>query len=162
MALVGVMMKLLSISGSVAIIALALVCLAVIYLVFGFLLFNDIRLRDSYKLVSYRDITFTKVFMSLLSSFVLFTSIAGILFRLMYWNGDVMVLIAAFGLNFLFNVIIAIIISIRSSHFYKNILIRSAILLIIIACLTLTPAKYLDIEKRKVLTEETRLLRNSQ
>lgn len=155
MALIGVLIKLAGLSGGVPLIALSLICLSVHYLVCGFFLFNDIRLRDGFRRSSYKEITALKIVGSIISSIVLSVLIAGILYRLLYWDGNMMILLFTLGINMVFTMSLAFIVSIRHISFYKNILIRSSILLIISACLIVAPSKYLDWQKRKIITQET-------
>ena len=139
LALIGILMKLAAIAGGIFLTALALICLSVLYLIFGFFVFNNIRLRDSFKKSSYTGITAIKVIGSVISSIVLSISIAAICFRLLYWNGNAIVLLTGLGINIIFTFTIILVIAIKSALFYRNILIRSAILLIIMSCLAITP-----------------------
>ncbi len=161
MALIGVLIKLAGLTGGLPLIALSLICLSVHYLLCGFFLFNDIRLRDCFKRSSYKEITALKIIGSLVSAVVLSVLIAGILYRLLYTDGNMMILIFTLSLNVVFTLSLAFTVSIRHIAFYKNILIRSAILLIISACLTIAPSKYLDLQKKKIITEQVTCVGNS-
>ncbi|PQJ12665.1 hypothetical protein CJD36_002665 [Flavipsychrobacter stenotrophus] len=161
MALIGVLIKLAGLTGGLPLIALSLICLSIHYLLCGFFLFNDIRLRDCFKRSSYKEITALKIIGSLVSAVVLSVLIAGILYRLLYTDGNMMILIFTLALNVVFTLSLAFTVSIRHIAFYKNILIRSAILLIISACLTIAPSKYLDLQKKKIITEQVTCIDNS-
>lgn len=152
MALLGVIMNLFSISGGGAIIALSLICLGVLYLLGGVLLFNDVKLRACFRRSSYNGITTGHIVASLITSGILFISIIAVLGFLMYGEKKQFILYAATTINFAFTVVIAILQSIKHQPFYRNILSRTFVVFIVMACLVFTPSKYLEKEKNKVIS----------
>jgi hypothetical protein len=153
MALAGVLMNLLTISGGRPVIALALICLAVLYLLGGVLLFNDVRIRACFKKSSYANVTFTRVAISLLASGILSLSIAGILYFLVYGYNNPKVVYAIGSINLLFTIILVILQSSKHLQFYRNILTRTFVVLIVMGCMVITPSKYLgDWQKSRVIS----------
>lgn len=153
MALAGVLMNLLTISGGRPVIALALICLAVLYLLGGVLLFNDVRIRACFKKSSYTNVTFTRVAISLLASGILSLSIAGILYFLVYGYNNPKVVYAIGSINLLFTIILVILQSSKHLQFYRNILTRTFVVLIVMGCMVITPSKYLgDWQKSRVIS----------
>lgn len=160
MALCGVVMKLFSIDGGSPVIALALICLAVLYLLGGVFLFNDVRLRRFYKKSSYADVTFKRVAMSVVASGILSVSIASILYFLIYGYNNPKVVYVIGGINLLFTITLVILQSSKHLQFYRNILTRTFVVLIIMGCLVITPPKYLGPwQKTKVISQAMTITR---
>ena len=153
MALTGVLMNLLTIAGGRPVIALALICLAALYLLGGILLFNDVRLRNCLKKSSYAQVTFARVAIAIMASGILSVSIAGMLYFLVYEYNNPKVVYAIGSINLLFTVILVILQSSKHLQFYRNILTRTFIVLIVMGCMVITPSKYLgDWQKSKVIS----------
>lgn len=155
MALLGVIMTLTTISGGRPVIALSLICLGILYLLGSVFLFNDIRLRACFRRSSYKGVTIGHILASIFTSLVLFISIVSVLAFILYGEKRLSLLYAATAINFVFTVVIAILQSIKHQSFYRNILSRTFIVFIVMACLAFTPSKYLEIEKNKVISMDS-------
>lgn len=153
MALAGLLMKLLSIDGGSPVIALALILLAFLYLLGGIWLFNDIKLRAIFSKASYTEVTFSRIATSLFASGILSMSIAGILYFLVRDNTNIKVVYAIGGINLLFTIVLVILQSSRHLRFFRNILTRTFVVLIVMACMIITPSKYLgDRQKNRIIS----------
>jgi sugar phosphate permease len=94
LSIIGVSMKLLSISGGSILFVFSLTFLCGIYQCFGFALFNNIRLRKIFRSESYKGIKGVHIVFAVFSGFTLSAALMAILFSMQHWPGAVFMLIA--------------------------------------------------------------------
>ena len=126
-AILGIFLKILHLPGSGILITLAFTTLSMFYYVFSFALFNGIRLRDIFKKASYKDTNAKRIIGAIGLGWAISSIVMGGLFKLQFWAGANMQLLAGLvtiGLILL----IATIFYLRSkSEYYKRVFKRIAI-----------------------------------
>lgn len=98
LAVIGLIMKLSLIAGGAILLVLAISALACFYYL-GFALFNDIRLRHIFKKASYANASPGRIIGAIGASFGLSGMLVGILFRLQFWPGAAINLLAGIVLT---------------------------------------------------------------
>lgn len=118
LAITGVVLKLLLISGSGLLITVALMSLSIMYSVFSFAFFNQIRLRQIFNRDSYKGISAWRIIGTIVLGFSLSCAITGILFKLQSWNGGAL-------LTFVGYVCLILCLIVALISYYKNSKTRS-------------------------------------
>ncbi len=142
--LIGISMRLLNITGGTLFVFLSLLVLACMYLFLGFIFYNDIRLRNLFKKVSYSNVDAGKIFIGILTGILHFIMLSGINFRVLNWPAHFILLCAGFLLTFIYTIIILILHVNRPGTLYFNILVRSAIMLVLALVLILAPGLHFE------------------
>ena len=126
-AILGIVLKLLHIPGSGVLTALTLSTLSMFYYVFSFALFNGIRIRDIFKKASYKDTNAKRIIGAIGLGFALSAITIGGLFKLQFWPGATIQLMAGLVTTGLI-LLIAVIFYFRSkADYYKGVFKRIAI-----------------------------------
>ncbi len=87
LAVLGIILMFLHISGSAVSSVFILSILGLFYFIFSFALFNGIRLRDAFKSESYQDTNLLKIIGAILLGISISLVIFGIQFKLLFWQG---------------------------------------------------------------------------
>mgnify|MGYP006193907931 CR=1 FL=1 len=126
-AILGIVLKLFHIPGSGVLTVLTLSTLSMFYYVFSFALFNDIRLRDIFKKASYKDTNAKRIIGAIGLGFALSTITIGGLFKLQFWPGATVQLMAGLVMTGLILLIAAIYYFRSKADYYTRVLKRIAI-----------------------------------
>ena len=126
--LIAVIFKIADWPGGSILGTISLTLLACFYFLFGFAFFNKIRLKNIFSKDSYKEISVLRIIGSIGFGWGLSTVCMGILFKMMHWPGGNIQL--GVGLTQIFVItIIALIKFFQSKNdFYKNVLLRIAII----------------------------------
>jgi hypothetical protein len=130
LALTGIILKFYSIEGGALLTAVSFISLFVLYFVGAFILLNGIPANKIFKSSTYSTIGWRKMLWSVLSGIVLAYAVLGILFSILSWYGAGVVLMNATVL-LLPVLIISLVFAVQGSKLNQNILLRSAVVLII-------------------------------
>lgn len=144
---IAVILRFLHIPASGVLTVISLSALAELYFLLSFPLLNNIGFRKLFKKETYSDIEIKRIALSVvIGVFGFSTVIIGILFKVMFWKGGGIQLVA----GLIFMTIVFVIISFfyikEKTGFYKNTLIRFLIIAFIGMLMFLTPkTKIVDI-----------------
>lgn len=127
LAVLGIILMFLHISGSAVSSVFILSILGLFYFIFSFALFNGIRLRDAFKSESYQDTNLLKIIGAILLGISISLVIFGIQFKLLFWQGaNEQLLIGLLPIGLI--LIVAVIFYFRDkTEFYNRIFKRIAI-----------------------------------
>lgn len=146
---IAVILKFLLVPSGGALFVLFSLLLAMLYAYFGFLLFNNIRFRNIFKKVAYNGISSWKIIGAIATGISLSIAIIGMMFKGQHYPGASFMILAG-----IFSALIIIIISLikhskKKSSYYKNIIIKTGIAVIVCSILYLVPSKFwLEIKYR--------------
>jgi hypothetical protein len=126
-AILGIVLKLLHIPGSGVLTVLTLSTLSMFYYVFSFALFNGIRLRDIFKKASYKDTNAKRIIGAIGLGFALSAITIGGLFKLQFWPGATVQLMAGLVTTGLILLIAAIFYFRSKADYYTRVFKRIAI-----------------------------------
>ena len=139
LAIVGLVMRLIPMSGGAEIIGISLSLLALLYYPLGFFYFNSIKLSKVFKSESYKGITFFRGFGSFLAG-LLFSIIAiGSIFKLLLLPGANEMLLIGFWSTSLFLMVILFQLTRSKSTLLIVLVKRTAIWAVVGGILWLTP-----------------------
>jgi hypothetical protein len=127
-AMIGVTLKFLVITGGGIITTFSLLLLAVIYFYLGFALFNNIRLRQVFKKISYKGITAARMYIVTGLSMSLSILVMGILFKLQAWEGSGLMLTTGLLLTFILFIVVLLENKKHKSPVYKLMITRIMII----------------------------------
>jgi hypothetical protein len=133
----------LDISGGGLFTTFFIFVLAFFYLIFSFALFNGIRFKDVFRKGGYQNSSWRKIVFAIITGYVLFTLLIGIMFRIQYWAGAGMIL----KLGILQSIPVLVFALIRymsvASAFCSKIMMRLIILLFIGLFFMLMPRSFM-------------------
>jgi hypothetical protein len=129
--IISILMKYLFIPGSGTLYIFSMGVLSSMYFYFGFLLFNDIRLRNIFKREAYQGISTWRIFGGIATGLALSIVFIGMLFKGQHWPGASFNLIVGIVLSLVIGVIVIIKYGKDQSLYYKNILVRISISVLI-------------------------------
>lgn len=139
-AVVGLLMTLFDIPLNSMIVSLFFLVLAMLYIYLGFALFNNVRLRDIFKAESFKGLGPWRIALAIGTGVALSTLTVGFMFSILGYPMAETILIYGIVLAFLM-IILALIKNAREKNpFYRNIIVRCLIFLIIAVVFLLLPA----------------------
>jgi len=126
--LIGLIFKLLLISGGSFFLAISLMFLAFLYFFLGFALFNQIPLKKIFKKESFTGINTIKVILAIGFGIGLSNTCVGILYKIQHWTGARILIIS--GITVIIIILIIGLISINKTKgpFIRGIIKRSIII----------------------------------
>ena len=128
LALIALVLKLAHLPGSNFILVISLSCLAMLYFYLGFALFNQIPFRKIVKKESYQGVGTWRIIGAIGAGIAFSQTLVGILFKLLHWQGALLLL----QVGLISIALLAIIGFIRyaksKAAFYSNLFTRVAIL----------------------------------
>jgi hypothetical protein len=129
--LMGMIFRILSIVGSNTLIFFSLAPLSLFYFFFSFAFLNRIKLKQILKNESYSNTSHLRLVFTIVLGFCFSSFTLGILYKLLYWVSAQLVFIT--GIILLTICLIISIIKFKQNHliFYKIILIRIFLMLIV-------------------------------
>ena len=138
--IIGILMKLLLISGGAIVLGISLTVLATIYYPIGFFYFNSIPFGKIFKKESYKEMTFMRGLGTFGGGLIFSILTIGMLFKLLQLPGAGVMLTIGLTAGTLFFVVTLVKYFInRDSSFHKNMIIRSVIIVGLSGILVVTP-----------------------
>jgi len=139
-AVVGLLMSLFDVPLNSLIVSLSFMTLALIYFYLGFALFNNVRLRDIFKAESFKGLGPWRIAIAIGTGVALSTLTVAFMFSILGYPMAETILIYGIVLAILM-IILALIKNAREKNpFYRNIIVRCLIFLIIAVVFLLLPA----------------------
>jgi len=139
-AVVGLLMALLDIPLTSLIVSLFFLALALLYLYLGFALFNNVRFRNIFKAESFKGLGPWRIAIAIGTGIALSTLTVGFMFSILDYPMAETILIYGIVLAVIM-IILALIQNAREKHpFYRNIILRCLIFLILAVVFLLLPA----------------------
>jgi hypothetical protein len=137
---IGILMKVLLISGGAMVIGVSLTVLAVIYYPYGFLYFNSIPINKAFKKESYKGMTFLRGFGTFGGGLIFSILSVGTLFKLLQLPGAAVMLSIGLtaGTLFLVATFVKYLMN-RDRSFLRKMLIRTIIIIGVSGTLVATP-----------------------
>jgi hypothetical protein len=158
--LVSILLYFNGIVGGALLTILSIFTLACIYCYFSFALLNKIRLRDIFKKISYKNISVLQIIGAVSTGVGLCAALISILFKFLFWPGAI---INAFFSIFVLSIVLIISLfkSIKSNAvLYKNVIVRSSIILVLLISVTLTSSENIVNFKYKDYPEYAKAFNN--
>ncbi len=139
-AVVGLLMTLFDLPLNSLIVSLFFLVLALLYIYLGFALFNNVRLRDIFKAESFKGLGPWRIAIAIGTGVALSTLTVAFMFSILGYPMAETILIYGIVLAILM-IILALIKNAREKNpFYRNIIVRCLIFLIIAVVFLLLPA----------------------
>ena len=123
-ALLGIFLRIIHLDGGSILIVLAFSTLSMFYYVFSFALFNDIKLRDVFKKASYKDTNAKRIIGAIGFGWTLSVIVIGGLFKLQFWAGANIQLLAGLATMGVILLIATIFYFRSKADYYKRIFKR--------------------------------------
>lgn len=136
----GLFMKFNIVPGGNVLILLSLGILAFLYFYLGFIVFNNINFRYAFKKYSYKGISGLRLTFTILAGVSISFLAIGILFKLLYWPGASINLLAGITTSLIILIAAVIKFSKNRENIYRLTMIR-IVPFIVAACLFITLSK---------------------
>lgn len=126
LAFVALIMKFNVIPGGSALFLFSILTLAMICFYFSFLIFNSIKLRRIFKKESYKGISGLRLAYVIIAGFSISALLIGIVFKIMYWPGAAINLIACISASLVVLILAVIKYFYKKEDFYRRMIVRFA------------------------------------